>query len=53
MTNDEQTKILDVLWDDCLSLGRMADAGIISIPANQRMYGYHQAIRDDDSLCPN
>ena len=28
----------------------MADAGIISVPPNQRMFGLHQAIRDNDPL---
>jgi hypothetical protein len=33
------------------TLGRMADAGVTpSVPANQRMYGYHQAIRDNDPI---
>lgn len=34
------------------TLGRMADADIISVPANQRMYGLHQAIRDNDPVYP-
>ena len=32
------------------TLGRMADADIISVPENQRTFGLHQAIRDNDPL---
>jgi hypothetical protein len=32
------------------TLGRMADADIFSVPANQRTFGLHQAIRDNDPL---
>ena len=32
------------------TLGRMADAGIISVPPNERTFGLHQAIRDNDPL---
>lgn len=49
LQNKIQINYYDVVEE---TLGRMSDAGIISFPPNARMYGLHQAIRDNDPLYP-